>query len=80
MILPITLVANSLGIVANISDRVQIDKLAGFLKSSITWFLGFVIVAFITILSVQGTLTSNVDGVASRTVRSAVSTFVPVVR
>ncbi|MCL2355175.1 MAG: stage III sporulation protein AE [Oscillospiraceae bacterium] len=79
VILPITLVANVLGIISNISDRVQIGKLSKFFKSGITWFLGFVIVAFVSILSIQGTLTSNVDGITARSVKSAVSTFVPVV-
>ena len=67
------------GIVSNISERIQIGKLSKFFKSGIAWFLGVMIVSFTTILSLQGTLTSNVDGIAVRSVRSAVSTFIPVV-
>ena len=61
VILPITLVANALGIISNISEKIQIGKLATFFKSGVIWFLGFVIVIFVSILSLEGTLTSSVD-------------------
>jgi len=78
-ILPIVFVANALGIVSNISNRVQIGRLSKFFKSGIAWLLGFIIVVFTSVLSLQGTLTSNVDGIASKSIRSAASTFIPVV-
>jgi len=80
VILPIVLVSNVLGIIANISDRVQIGKLAKFMKSGIVWFLGVIIVGFVSALSVGGGLTSNVDGITARSVKSAAGTFIPVVR
>ena len=79
VILPIVLVSNVLSIVSNISDRVQIGKLSKFMRSGITWFLGIVIVGFISILSVGGGLASNVDGITARSVKSAAGTFIPVV-
>jgi len=39
IVLPATLVATVLGIISNISDKVQIGRLAKFFKSSITWVL-----------------------------------------
>ena len=38
-ILPVTMVATVLGIVSNISDKVQINKLSKYFKSGITWVL-----------------------------------------
>lgn len=60
-ILPISLIATALGIVSNLSDKVQIGKLSKFLKSGIIWALGGVITVFVSILSLEGGLTSNVD-------------------
>ena len=77
--MPITLIATALGIVSNLSDKIQIGKLSKFLKSSITWFLGLVITIFVSILSLEGTLTSNVDGLTAKGIKAATSTFIPVV-
>lgn len=79
VILPITFVATILGILSNLSDKVQIGKLSNFLKSSITWILGFVITMFVSILSLEGGLTSSVDGITIKGLKSASSTFIPVV-
>jgi len=79
VILPVTLAGTALGIISNMSDKIQINKLATFFKSSVSWFLGFVIVIFVGILSLEGTLTSNVDGLAAKGVKTVASTFIPVV-
>ena len=39
IILPTTMVATVLGIVSNISDKVQIGRLSKYFKSSITWVM-----------------------------------------
>ena len=66
LVLPIALIATALGIVSNLSERIQIGKLSKFLKSGITWFLGVVITIFVSILSLEGGLTSNVDRTCSK--------------
>lgn len=71
--------ATALGIVSNLSDKLQIGKLSKFLKSGIVWLLGVVITVFISVLSLEGTLTSNVDGITAKGIKSATSTFIPVV-
>lgn len=78
-IIPILLIATILGIVSNISDKVQIDKLSKLFKSGIAWFLGVVITIFVGILSLEGTLSSSVDGLTAKTTKAVVSNFVPVV-
>lgn len=78
-ILPIVFIATALGIIANLSDKIQIGKLSDFFKSGITWILGLVITIFVSILSLEGSLTSNVDGLTAKGIKTATSTFVPVV-
>lgn len=78
-VLPICLIATALGIISNLSERIQIVKLSKFLKSGIVWFLGVVITIFVSILSLEGGLTSNVDGLAAKGIKSATSTLIPVV-
>lgn len=77
--LPILLIATVLGIVSNLSDKIQIGKLSKMLKSSIVWVLGFVLTIFVSVLSLEGTLTSSVDGLTIKGLKTASSTFIPVV-
>lgn len=79
VILPLLLASTVLGIVSNISDKVQINKLSKCFKSSIVWILGIVLTVFVGFLSIEGTLTSSVDGLTAKTAKAAVSNFIPVV-
>lgn len=79
VILPIVVVSTALDIVSNLSDKVQVGKLAKFFKSSSVWCLGFIITIFVGVLSLEGTLTSSIDGITIKGLKTATSTFVPVV-
>ena len=79
VIIPLVLISTSLGIISKISDRIQIDKLSKFFKSSVVWILGLVLTLFVGVVSVEGTLSSSVDGVTAKTAKAAVSSFIPVV-
>jgi len=79
IILPILLVSTSLAIISKMSDKVQIDKLSKYFKSSIIWFLGIILTIFVGAVSIEGTLTSTVDGITAKTAKTAVSTLIPVV-
>lgn len=79
VIIPLVLISTSLGIISKISDRVQIDKLSKFFKSGVVWILGVVLTLFVGVVSVEGTLSSSVDGVTAKTAKAAVSSFIPVV-
>lgn len=79
VILPLLLISTVLGIVSNISDKIQINKLSKCFKSSIIWILGIVLTIFVGVLSIEGTMTSSVDGLTAKTAKAAVSSFVPVV-
>ena len=79
IIIPIILVSTALAIVSKISDRIQIDKLSKFLKSSSVWVIGILLTIFVGVLSIEGTLGSSVDGITAKTAKAAVSSFIPVV-
>jgi len=77
--IPIILLSTVLTIVNNISEKVQISKLADFLKKITGVALGLILTAFIAVISVQGSLGAVIDGVASKTAKYAIGAFIPVV-
>lgn len=79
IIIPLVLVSTALGVISKISDRVQIDKLSKFFKTSVVWILGVILTIFVGVISIEGTLSSSVDGVTAKTAKAAVSSFIPVV-
>ena len=78
-ILPLVIIGTTLSIVSKISNKVRIDKLAKFMKSSGVWILGIIMTLFVTVLSLEGSITETVDGVTAKTAKAAVSTVIPVV-
>lgn len=79
VVLPLIFFSAILAIVNNLSPRVQVTKLAGLLKQSAVVILGFMLTAFVGIISIQGITASTVDGVTIRTAKFAVDKFIPVV-
>jgi len=79
VVVPIVLISTALGIISQISDKIQIDKLAKFFKSSTVWVLGVILTLFVGITSLEGSLSSSIDGVTAKTTKAAVSNFIPVV-
>ena len=80
IIIPIISLITVLSIISKINDRVQINKLSKFMKSSIVWTLGIILTVFIGVVSLEGSLTSAIDGVTAKTAKAAVSSLIPVVR
>lgn len=79
LIMPIVSIIVVVSIVSKISNRIQIEKISKFMKSSVVWFLGIILTAFVGVLSLEGTLTASVDGITAKTAKAAVSSLIPVV-
>lgn len=79
IIIPIALISVALGIISNISDRIQIDKLSKFMNSAVVWVLGIVLTIFVGVSSLEGSLTNGVDALTVKTTKAAVSNFIPIV-
>ncbi len=78
LFLPLIFLVSVLSIVDNISDKVQISKLTGFIKQINTWCMGIILTVFVAIVGLQGSLGAVVDGVTSKTAKFAIGAFVPV--
>ena len=79
LILPCVSLIAAILIISKLSDKVQISKLATFMKSSVIWVLGIILTAFVGIVSLEGTLSSSVDGISAKTAKAAVSSLIPIV-
>ena len=80
LVIPIISIITVLIIISKITDKVQISKLGNFLKSSVVWTLGIILTIFVGVVSLEGGLTSSVDGVTAKTAKAAVSSLIPIVR
>lgn len=79
ILIPLILIFTSLIVISKISDKVKIDNLSKFLKSGIVWFLGILLTVFVGIVSLEGTLSSSVDGITAKTTKAIVSSAIPIV-
>ena len=79
VLIPIALVSTALGIISKISDEAQVGKLSKFLNSSMVWILGTVLTLFVSVTSLEGGLTTSIDGVTAKAAKTAISSVVPVI-
>lgn len=79
ILIPATLIIAALSIVSKIGDKVQIDKLSKFFNSGIVWVLGVILTIFVGVISLEGTLSSSVDGITAKTAKAIVSSSIPIV-
>jgi len=77
-LLPLVFLSTVLSIVDNISDKIQISKLAAFLKQICVWGIGLILSIFIGVIAIQGSVGAVVDGVTSKTAKFAIGAMIPV--
>ncbi len=76
--IPLIFLYATLSVVNNISDKIQISKLALFLKQIGTWSLGLMLTVFVAIVTIQGSAGAVVDGVTGKAAKFAIGAFIPV--
>ncbi|MDF2634498.1 MAG: stage sporulation protein [Pelosinus sp.] len=79
VVLPLLFLTAALECLNYLSDTYRLSNLAGVLKQLGMIILGFSMVIFIGIITIQGAAGSVADGLALRTAKFATATFVPVV-
>jgi len=79
VILPLLFLTAVLECVNYLSGKYGLSNLTGVLKQAGMMILGFVLVVFIGIISIQGVAGSIADGLTLRTAKYAAATFIPVV-
>jgi len=78
-VMPVILFSAVISILNNLSDSVNISKLASLLKQIAVGALGLVLTAFTGVLTVQGIASASIDGATIRTAKFAVDNFIPIV-
>ena len=78
-LIPVTLIIASLSIISKISNKVQIERISKFLKSGTIWILSILLTIFVGVVSLEGTLSSSIDGITAKTAKAVVSSAIPVV-
>lgn len=79
LVMPAVLIYTVLNIVSNLTQKEQLKKLSDFVKGTTLWILGLSLTIVIGIMSLEGSLSSTIDGMTAKTAKTAISTFIPVV-
>lgn len=79
LVLPLILLGAVIGIVSNISERLQISKLSEFIRRGVLYVIGISITLFMGTMTIKGAIGSKIDGLTIRTAKFAVNKFVPIV-
>jgi len=76
--MPIVLLSTGLAIVNNISEKIQLSRLAKLLKQVVVTALGIMLTIFIGFVTIQGSLGGVADGITGKTAKFAIG-FIPIV-
>lgn len=79
LFIPLVFMSTVLKIVNNISEKVQLAKLANLLKQIVFFTLSVILTVLVIAVSLHGSLGAVIDGAASKAAKFAISTFIPVV-
>ncbi|MGL4820112.1 MAG: stage III sporulation protein AE [Bacilli bacterium] len=79
VVLPLLFLSTVLSIVSMVGENYKATQLAGMLRSVSIWFLGAFLTIFLTVLSIQGSVTAVADGLGVRTAKFVAGNFIPVV-
>lgn len=79
LFVPLIFLTTIINIVNNISEKIQLTRLANLIKTVVQWMLGIILTTFIIIVTLQGTLGAVIDGATTKATKFAISTFIPVI-
>ncbi|MDF2564222.1 MAG: stage sporulation protein [Massilibacillus sp.] len=79
IVLPFLLISAALTCVNYLTEKYQLQHLTSIFKQSSMIILGFTMMIFIGVITIQGVAGSIADGITLRTAKFATATFVPVV-
>ena len=79
LIIPLILIGFVLQFANNLSNEHKIDNFCKLVKQITLWMQGFIITAFVALLTIRGMSTSTLDAVTVKTTKFAIDNFVPIV-
>ena len=68
-----------LSVSGGLSPDINLSGFTSFISKAFKWLLAFVMMIFTSVLGIKQVVTNSLDNVSGRTVRFALSSFVPVV-
>lgn len=79
VVLPLLFLSVLLNIVSTLTTNYKATKLASLLRNWSVGLLGIFMTVFLSVVSIQGSVTAVADGIAIKTAKFATSNFIPVV-
>ena len=79
LFMPLCGILMSLGISFSLNETVSAQRLTGAINKAITFFVGICSSFFAALLTLRGVMSAGADSMATRGVRMALSSFIPVV-
>ncbi len=79
VILPIIFISTMINLIGNVAENIDFSGIPKLLQNCCTWVLEIMLIIFTGVLSLEGTLAANVDGITAKATKSVVSTVIPVV-
>lgn len=79
LIIPLIYFSAVLSLLSNLSEGIQVNRLASLLRQTAVGILGVMLTIFLGVISVQGVASSSLDGLSIKTAKFAMDKFVPIV-
>lgn len=79
VVLPVTLTGGVMGVLNNITGRVQLGQFFNLSKSVAKWFIGLLFTLYSGVTTLQGMSAATFDGISIRTAKFALDKLVPIV-
>jgi len=76
--LPLCLMAGILYIVSGLSEKIKVSGMASLLRQIVTLGLCGIVIAYSSLVVIQGVTGAVIDGATVKTAKTAISTFIPV--
>lgn len=78
-LVPLTGIYMTFSIAGVISDYIDLKGISDFIKKTVTWSMGILLTTFVSLLTLQGIVSTSADTVATKAAKFALSSFVPVI-
>jgi stage III sporulation protein AE len=79
LVIPLVYFSAVLSILNNLTEGIKVERLATLLRQVAVGILGVMLTIFLGVISVQGVVSTSVDGMTIKTAKFAMDKFVPIV-
>jgi stage III sporulation protein AE len=79
LVIPLVYFSAVLSLLNNLTEGIKVERLAALLRQVAVGILGVMLTIFLGVISVQGVVSTSVDGMTIKTAKFAMDKFVPIV-